>query len=246
VFERQFQALKRAITQNERAYQSLLEHVPELGAFPTADTFIRRFLSSRDAVWKSNILNDLIPAVKHPDLRPFLFLLITAVFSRKLSALATSCPGRQISPEDLYAQANLILLEEVHKAARKHRQEKLYINLTLNLKRDFYLWVKANDFQFNEIQQSQEEWDHPVIDTDKLIRRIIESKVLSKSEIEFYLDLKRDGRKIAAIARDRGIKPNTLRKKLQRIEKKMSRFSALKERDEKRKGKSREISIEST
>lgn len=229
MFERQFQALKSAITQNEHVYQSLLEYVPELSAFPTADEFIHRFLSSGDAVWKSKILNDLIPAVKHPDLRSFLFLLITALFSRKLSALATSCPGRQISSEDLYAQANLILLEEVHKAARKPRQEKRYINLTLNLKRDFYRWVKTNDFQFNEIPESQEALDHPIIDTDKIMRRIITSKVLSKPDLEFYLDIKRDGRKVALIARDRGIKPNTLRKKVQRIEKKMSRFSALKE-----------------
>lgn len=228
MFERQLQSLNDEIARNERAFESLKNIEPVLKEFFSASDLIDRFLLSKDAIWQNEVLSILVKTTKKPILQQFCSLMIIAIFWRNITFLAASCEGRQITPEDLHSQASLILLEHVSKAARKNTKEKLYINLALNLRRDFYIWVKANDFQFYKIPHSQEELNNPTIDTDKIIRRIIQSKVLSKSDIEFYLDLKRDGRKVAMIARDRGIKPNTLRKKLKRIEKKMSRFSALK------------------
>lgn len=228
MFERQLQSLNDEIGRNVRAFETLKKMEPFLSEFLSADDLINRFLLSKDAAWKNEVLSILIQTTKKPILQQFCSLMIIAVFWRNITFLATSCDGRQITPEDLHSQASLILLEHVSKAARKNKKGKLCINLALNLRRDFYLWVKEIDFQFYEIPESQEELNHPTIGTDNVIRRIIKSKVLSKSDIEFYLDLKRDGRKVATIAKERGVKPNTLRKKLQRIEKKMSRFSALK------------------
>jgi len=228
MFERQLQSLHAEINRKTEVFESIKIIEPHLVEFQSAHDLIDKFLNSKDSAWQSEILNSLVQSTRSKDLQQFCYLIIMAIFWRNISFLSTSCDGRQITPEDLHSQASLILLEQVSKAARKNRKEKLYINLSLNLRRDFFIWVKANDFQFYEIPQSMDEKTLATIDIDKIVRRIIMSKVLSKSEVEFYLDLKRDGRKVAMIARDRGIKSNTLRKKLQRIEKKMSRFTALK------------------
>ncbi|MBL7046497.1 MAG: hypothetical protein ISR95_02515 [Candidatus Marinimicrobia bacterium] len=228
MFERQLQSLFAEITRKAEVFESLIKIEPCLVQFQTAHDLIDKFLESKDAIYQSKILNSLVQATRSKNLQQFCYLIIMAIFWRNIVFLSTSCHGRQITPEDLHSQASLILLEQVSKAARKERKEKLYINLTLNLRRDFFIWVKANDFDFTEIPESQEELDLTIIDTDKIIRRIIRSKVLSKSDVEFYLDINRDGRKVAMIAREKNVKPNSLRKKLQRIEKKMSRFAALK------------------
>jgi len=227
MFDKQLESLCQEINRHHHVFKQLQEKEEIFRGFISAEILIDDFLQSQNRIWQSSVLNVLIRESKYPRFQQYCYTLITRLFWRNLTYLSTDCTYRQLTTEDMFSQANLLLLEQINRLSQIESQEKVYINITKNIRREFYKWVDSNDFQFSELSESQTEIDINSTNTESIIKRIILSKVLTKSDIEFYLDILRDGRKISQIAKDRNIKPNTLRKKVQRIVQKMSRFHAL-------------------
>jgi len=227
MFDKQLESLCQEINRHHQEFKQLQQRDNIFREFISAENLIDKFLQSQNRIWQSSVLNVLIRESKYPRFQQYCYTLITRLFWRNLTYLSTDCTYRQLTTEDMFSQANLLLLEQINRLSQIESQEKVYINITKNIRREFYKWVDSNDFQFSELSESQTEIDINSTNTESIIKRIILSKVLTKSDIEFYLDILRDGRKISQIAKDRNIKPNTLRKKVQRIVQKMSRFHAL-------------------
>ncbi len=227
MFDKQLESLCQEIMRHHHIFKQLQQSKSIFRKYPSAVDLINEFLQTKKRIWQSSIINVLIIESKYPQFQQYCYTLITRFFWRNLIYLSTDCTSRQLTTEDMFSQANLLLLEQINRLSKIDSQEKVYINITKNIRRDFYKWVECNDFQFSEFPETQTEIDNNSINTGSIIKRIILSKVLTKPEIEFYLDIQRDGRKISKIAKERNIKPNTLRKKIQRINNKMSRFQAL-------------------
>jgi hypothetical protein len=223
MFEGQFESLFKEINRNQKVFELLVNENPHLNQFLSATDLIDKFLSSKDIPWQSEILNTLVKTSRIPILQQFCYLIITAIFWRNLSYLATSCKGRQIVPEDLHAQANLSLLQLVSKAAQKPVQEKIYSNLSRSLRRDFYRWVEKNDFQFSEIPESLPEISSTPVDTDKIIKQILSKKLLLKREVELWISVEKDERSLKEIAKTKGIKYDAFQKRIRRINQKIEK-----------------------
>lgn len=223
MFERQLESLNNEIKRNESLFEHLTLNNRQLKKFISAGDLIERFISSKNIPWQSKIINCLIYKSNHPALQQYCYLILTALFWRNLTYLATSCSGRQFSPEDLLSQSQLQLLQLITKAAKRETQQKIYSNISRSLRRDFYIWVKANDFEFSEIPKSHTEPEIPTIDTDKIISRIISEKILKKKEVDLWLEVERDKRSLKEIAKENGINYDAFQKRIRRIIKKIEK-----------------------
>lgn len=223
MFERQLESLNKEINRNESLFEHLTLNNSQLNKFISGSDLIERFISSKDIPWQSEIINSLIYKSNHPTTQQYCFLILTALFWRNLTYLASSCSGRQFSPDDLLSQAGLNLLQLISKAAKKPKLEKIYYNITRSLRRDFYIWVKANDFEFTEIPESQTEPEIPTVDTEKIISRIISQKILKKKEVDLWLEVERDERSLQEIAKEKGINYDAFQKRIRRIIKKIEK-----------------------
>lgn len=223
MFERQLQSLYEEINHNEIKFELLTQSDHRLNRFLSAGDLIERFLASKDVPWQSEIINVLIQLSNKPQLQQFCFLILTAIFWRNLTYLVMSCSERQITSEDLLAQSSLILLQLICKSAKKPDQQKMYGNLSRSLRRDFYIWVKENNFEFSEIPKSQPELPDTHVDTDKIIRRILSDKILKKTEVDLWLEVERDERSLKEIAREKGINYDAFQKRIRRINKKIEK-----------------------
>ena len=223
MFERQLQSLYEEINHNEIKFELLTQSDHRLNRFLSAGDLIERFLASKDVPWQSEIINVLIQLSNKPQLQQFCFLILTAIFWRNLTYLVMSCSERQITSEDLFAQSSLILLQLICKSAKKPDQQKMYGNLSRSLRRDFYIWVKENDFEFSEIPKSQPELPDTHVDTNKIIRRILSEKILKNTEVELWLEVERDERSLKEIAREKGMNYDAFQKRIRRINKKIEK-----------------------
>lgn len=223
MFERQLESLHIEINRNESLFEYLKQNNSPLNKFISASDLIEGFISSKDIPWQSEIINSLIYKSNHPPLQQYCYLILTALFWRNLTYLATSCSGRQFSPDDLLSQSQLQLLQLISKASKREKQEKIYSNISRSLRRDFYIWVKANDFEFSEILESHTEPEIQTIDTDKIISRIISEKILKKKEVDLWLEVERDKKSLKEIAKEKGIKYDAFQKRIRRIIKKIEK-----------------------
>lgn len=124
MFERQLESLHLEINRNESLFEHLNLNNSQLNKFISACDMIERFISSKDIPWQSEIINSLISKSNHPALQQYCYLILTALFWRNLTFLATSCSGRQFSPEDLLSQSQLQLLQLISKSDEKEKKGK--------------------------------------------------------------------------------------------------------------------------
>jgi len=225
MFDKQLESLCQEINRHHHVFKQLQEKEEIFRGFISAEILIDDFLQSQNRIWQSSVLNALIRQSQNPRFQQYCYTFITRLFWRNLTYLSSGCQSRQISSEDLLSQANLILLEQVVKASSKPPQEKRYINLTLNLKRDFYIFVEANDFQFSEISDNYTEETIPFIDSDKIIKQILLTNLLSREEIDLWLEVERDSRSLKEIADEKGFKYDAFQKKMRRLNNKIEKHS---------------------
>ena len=221
MFEREFSSLAREIAKNDTIYIHLSTEYPSLRQHRSSQNLVDDFHQSKDVSWQSSVINAFIQASVNPSYQQFSYLIITALFWRNLTYLSGSCGGRNIHPEDLLSQGNLILLQLVTKAGVKHPQEKIYANLSRSLRRDFYIWVKANDQDFDQIPETQVQIQNTPINTEKIIKRILAEKVLKKADVDLWLEVERDDRTLKEVAAEKGLKYDAFQKRIRRIQKKI-------------------------
>jgi len=225
MFDKQLESLCQEINRHHHIFKQLQQRENLFREFTSAENLIDKFLQTENRIWQSSILNALIRESKYHRFQQYCYTVITRLFWRNLTYLSSGCQSRQISSEDLLSQANLILLEQVIKASTNPPQEKRYINLTLNLKRDFFIFVEKHDFQFSEISDNYTEETIPFIDSDKIIKQILLTNLLSREEIDLWLEVERDSRSLKEIADEKGFKYDAFQKKMRRLNNKIEKHS---------------------
>ncbi len=221
MFDAQYRSLSKEICRRTQVFEKITNNHFNQYPFESPESLIQAFTKSKEPSFQSSIITELLKASKTPDFQQFCYLVLTAMFWRNLTYLASSCQGRNLAPEDLLSQGNLILLELCVKAAAKPPSIKIYANLTRSLRRDFYIWVTANDHDYVEIEDHHTPQTPQSTDTDKIIKQILASKVLKSKEMELWLDVARDGRSLKEIARERGVNYDAFQKRLRRITRKI-------------------------
>gem|GEM_PF-4716391 len=221
MFDAQYRLLSNDIRRRTKVFEKISTNYFNKYRFQSVESLIKAFTESKEPSYQSSIISELLKASNTPDFQQYCYLLLTAIFWRNLTYLASSCNGRNLAPEDLLSQGNLILLELCAKAAAKPPAEKAYANLTRSLRRDFYIWVKANDFEYAEIEDHHIPHTPQSTDTEKFIKQILASKILKSKELELWLDVARDERSLKEIATERGVNYDAFQKKLRRITQKI-------------------------
>jgi len=221
MFDAQYRSLSKEIRRRTQVFEKISTKYLNKHPFKSPESLIQAFTESKEPSYQSSIITELLKASNTPDFQQFCYLVLTAIFWRNLTYLASSCQGRTLAPEDLLSQGNLILLELCAKAAGKPPSIKIYANLTRSLRRDFYIWVTANDHDYVEIEDHHTPHTSQSVDTDKIIKQILASKILKSKEMELWLDVARDERSLKEIADERGVKYDAFQKRLRRIAKKI-------------------------
>ncbi|MBC8191616.1 MAG: sigma-70 family RNA polymerase sigma factor [FCB group bacterium] len=221
MFDAQYRSLSQEIRRRTQVFEKIRTKYLNQYPFKSAESLIQAFTELQDPSYQSSIIAELLKASNTPELQQFCYLVLTAIFWRNLTYLASSCRGRNLVPEDLLSQGNLILLELCSKAAGKPPSIKIYANLTRSLRRDFYIWVKANDFEYAEIEDHHIPHTPQSTDTDKIIKQILAAKILKSKEMELWLDVARDERSLKEIACEQGVNYDAFQKRLRRITQKI-------------------------
>jgi DNA-directed RNA polymerase specialized sigma24 family protein len=221
MFDAQYRSLSQEICRRTQVFENIRTNYLNQYPFESPESLIQAFTESQEPSYQSSIIVELLKASNTPDFQQFCYLVLTAIFWRNLTYLASSCQGRTLAPEDLLSQGNLILLELCAKAASKPPLIKIYANLTRSLRRDFYIWVTANDHDYVEIEDHHTPHTPQRTDADKIIKQILASKILKKKELELWLDVARDGRSLKEIANERGVNYDAFQKRLRRITRKI-------------------------
>ena len=223
MFEREYRSLSLELLRNGGIFEKIITEVFPNEKYDSAESLIHNFTQSHDPEYQSSVLRELLIASVDKSYQQYCFLLLTALFWRNLTYLACSCEGRNLAPRDLLSQANLILLELGVKASKRAPSEKIYVNLSRSLRRDFYAWVSANDFEYIDIGEHQVPEPHQTSDATQAIKQILATNILKKKELELWLEVARDERSLKEIAEEKGVNYDAFQKRLRRINQKIEK-----------------------